>query len=251
MALILYIETSTQVCSVALAENGTLLASRESREKNIHSSIITIFIEEVLRTAGKKFPDLDAVAVSKGPGSYTGLRIGVSTAKGICYALGKPLIAIGTLESMAEGMKIEMTSQSNPRQSKAIAIAPEEMTSLPILYCPMIDARRMEVYSGMFDDSLTPIRGIQAEIITADSFQDLFLDHVIFFAGDGAEKCNEVLGHQFNARFIPGFLPSATYMFRKAEDKFEKKEFEDVAYFEPFYLKDFIPGIPKVKGLGI
>jgi tRNA threonylcarbamoyladenosine biosynthesis protein TsaB len=249
MTLILNIETSTQVCSVALAENGHFLQSRESREKNVHSSIITVFIEEVLRTAGKRFPDLDAVAVSKGPGSYTGLRIGVSTAKGICYALGKPLIAIGTLESMAEGMKNEMTSHSNPRPARTAGIEPEKMTSLPILYCPMIDAKRMEVYSGVFDSSLKPIQGIQAEIITADSFQDLFRDHVILFAGDGAEKCRELLGPQPNARFLPGFLPSATDLIRQAENKFEKKEFEDVAYFEPFYLKDFIPGIPRVKGL--
>lgn len=237
MALILYIETSTQVCSVALAENATLLASRESREKNIHSGIITIFIEEVLRAAGKKFPELDAVAVSKGPGSYTGLRIGVSTAKGVCYALGKPLIAIGTPEAMAEGM------------IEAIAPIRQDLASGRILLCPMIDARRMEVYSGLFDGSLKSIRGIQAEIITSESFNDLFQDHIIFFAGDGAEKCREVLGHQPNARFIQGFLPSATYMIRQAENKFEKKEFEDVAYFEPFYLKDFIPGIPRVKGL--
>jgi tRNA threonylcarbamoyladenosine biosynthesis protein TsaB len=249
MALILYIETSTQVCSVALAENGRILQSRESREKNIHSSIITIFIEEVLRSAGRMFPELDAVAVSKGPGSYTGLRIGVSTAKGICYALGKPLIAIGTLESMAEGMKNEMTSHSNPRPAWTVGIEQEEMTSQPILFCPMIDAKRMEVYSAVFDGSLNPIRGVQAEIITGDSFHDLLRDHMIYFAGDGAEKCREVLGHQPNARFLPDFLPSANFMVRLAETKFERQEFEDVAYFEPFYLKDFIPGIPRVKGL--
>ena len=239
MASILHIETATQVCSVALSENGLIQEIRESREKNIHSAIITVFIDEVIKASGKGFSHIDAVAVSKGPGSYTGLRIGVSTAKGICYALDKPLIAVGTLESMAWGMRDEMESLQ------------KEMPSQNILYCPMIDARRMEVYSELFDPNLDPVRGIQAEIITTDSFHDLLRDHVVVFAGDGAEKCREVLGHQPNARFIRDFQPSARNMLRIAEQKLQRGEFEDVAYFEPFYLKDFIPGIPKVKGLSV
>jgi tRNA threonylcarbamoyladenosine biosynthesis protein TsaB len=249
MATILHIETATQACSVALSRDGVILAGRESMERNIHSSVVTIFIEEVLKSAGLSFTSLDAVAVSKGPGSYTGLRIGVSTAKGICYALDRPLIAVGTLESMAWGVKNEMTYHSNPRRSSATANAPEEMTSLPVLFCPMIDARRMEVYSALFDQLLHQVRETRAEIISGESFSEYFKDHIILFAGDGSEKCREVLGHQLNARFLENFNPSAKHLVQLAEAKFERAEFENVAYFEPFYLKDFIPGIPRVKGL--
>jgi len=238
MAIFLHIETATQVCSVALSESGKIISARESREKNIHSSIITVFIEEMMREAGIPFSSLDAVVVSKGPGSYTGLRIGVSTAKGICYGLGKPLIAIGTLESMAAGMISEMESRT-----------PSGTPSLPLLLCPMIDARRMEVYNGLFDYNLRLQRDIRAEIITDHSFSDLFEDHTIWFAGDGAEKCRPFLASHPNARFMEDFFPSAAHMLQRAEAKFEKSEFENVAYFEPFYLKDFIPGIPRVKGL--
>jgi tRNA threonylcarbamoyladenosine biosynthesis protein TsaB len=233
MPRILNIETATQVCSVALSDSGRIEQLRESREKNAHSTVITVFIDEIMKASGLDYSMIDAVAVSMGPGSYTGLRIGVSTAKGICYALDKPLIAISTLEAMAAGMRIEMASQ------------------LPAsaLLCPMIDAKRMEVYCGLYDLSLHLEREIKAEIITGSSFSAELADHEILFAGDGAQKCRPVLGNHPHAIFLDDFQPSATHMAALAEEKFIQRSFEDVAYFEPYYLKDFIPGIPKVKGL--
>ena len=237
MAGILHIETATQVCSVALSANGGILQIRETREKNSHSTTITVFIEEIMKIAGIPFSALDAVAVSMGPGSYTGLRIGVSTAKGICYALDKPLIAVGTLQSMAAGAKKGMESQSTGT------------LSLPILLCPMIDARRMEVYNGLYDTELNLFREIRAEIILESSFAAELDQHQVWFFGDGADKCKPLLGNHPHARFIDDFQLSASYMISLAEAKFKRSEFEDVVYFEPYYLKDFIPGIPKVKGL--
>jgi len=194
-----------------------------------------------MKTAGMPFSALDAVAVSMGPGSYTGLRIGVSTAKGICYAVDKPLIAVGTLQSMAAGALIEVESlQGTPSLTTP---------SQPILLCPMIDARRMEVYNGLYDTNLRPARNIRAEIITESSFAKELDQNQVWFFGDGAEKCMPVLGSHPNARFINDFQLSASFMVRLADEKFQKNEFEDVVYFEPYYLKDFIPGIPKVKGL--
>jgi len=233
MAVILHIETATQVCSVALSVNGEMLHIRESHEKNIHSKSITLFIEEVMKLAGFAFRELDAVAVSMGPGSYTGLRIGVSTAKGVCFALDKPLIAIGTLQSMAAGMKNRLIDHP----------------SLSAFLCPMIDARRMEVYNAIYNKDLDTVRETKAEIIGEGSFKEELEKHIMYFAGDGAAKCKPVLGNHPNARFIDDFNPSAIFMIQLAEKKFQAGEFENVAYFEPFYLKDFIPGIPKVKGL--
>jgi tRNA threonylcarbamoyladenosine biosynthesis protein TsaB len=237
MAIILHIETATQVCSVALSANGSILQIRETRDKNSHSSTITVFIEEIIRIAGMPFSALDAVAVSMGPGSYTGLRIGVSTAKGICYAIDKPLIAVGSLQSMAAGAKKGMESRLTGTPSQSI------------LLCPMIDARRMEVYNGLYDTDLKPVRDIRAEIITESSFTAELDQSQIWFFGDGADKCKPVLGNHPNARFIDDFQLSASYMINLAEEKFNRSEFEDVVYFEPYYLKDFIPGVAKVKGL--
>jgi tRNA threonylcarbamoyladenosine biosynthesis protein TsaB len=231
MAVILNIETATRVCSVALAIDGEVVALKESHEKNAHAENITIFSEAVVKEAGLSLKDLDAIAVSKGPGSYTGLRIGVSTAKGFCYALDKPLIAIGTLTSLAAGM---VTQQDNPAD---------------FLYCPMIDARRMEVYAALFDGDLDTIMETEAIIIDKDSFAAHLPTQPIVFAGDGAAKCKEVLGFQENAVFFEELLPSATYMAALTAQKFNDEQFEDVAYFEPFYLKDFVAGVPKVKGL--
>lgn len=230
MAVILNIETATKVCSVTLAVDGVVKSIRETHVANSHSELITIFSEEVIKEAGIAFHDLDAVAVSKGPGSYTGLRIGVSTAKGFCYALDKPLIAINTLKSMAAGMA-SLSHEEN------------------LLLCPMIDARRMEVYAAVFDTSLNEIRVTEAVIVDEHSFGDLLKDHKVLFAGDGAPKCKDILSHQKNAFFNNEFHPSTLYMTPLSEQKFRRKEFEDVAYFEPFYLKDFVAGIPKVKGL--
>jgi tRNA threonylcarbamoyladenosine biosynthesis protein TsaB len=232
MATILHIETATQVCSVALSAGGVISHIRESREKNSHSATVTVFIEEVMKSACLPFTALDAVAVSMGPGSYTGLRIGVSTAKGVCYALDRPLIAISTLQSLAAGMTLEM-----------------EMPSQKILLCPMIDARRMEVYNALYHTDLEIARDIRAEIIRETSFEAELEQHQVWFFGDGAEKCRPLLGKHPNARFVDDFHLSASFMVKLAEEKFNRHEFEDVVYFEPYYLKDFIPGIPKVKGL--
>jgi tRNA threonylcarbamoyladenosine biosynthesis protein TsaB len=234
--VLLHIETATRICSVALSIDGTVTAIRESSEKNIHSSIITIFIDEILKETGLEFPLLDAICVSKGPGSYTGLRIGVSTAKGLCYALDKPLIAIGTLQALAWGARQQIQSISSPVNEKT-------------LFCPMIDARRMEVYYALYDTKLNTLRDTRAEVIHGDAFNDLFNENQIWFTGDGAEKCRELFLDQPNACFIENPMPSAAYLVDLAEQHFQARQFEDTAYFEPFYLKDFIPGIPKVKGL--
>ena len=230
MTKILHIETATQICSVALSENNRVIATRSSDEKNAHSRVLTVFIKEILKQNNFKPEDLDALAVSMGPGSYTGLRIGVSTAKGLCFAIDKPLIAIGTLQAMAIGMA-------------------EKAGSSDALYCPMIDARRMEVYSAIFDRGNKQVREIRAEIIDEDSFSGQLQTNQMIFAGDGAEKCKAILSPDPNAYFLDHFIPSAEFMIKIAYEKFKAGKFEDVAYFEPFYLKDFIAGPPKVKGL--
>jgi len=220
MAKILQIETATAICSVALSVNGKIISFKEEHGQNLHAANLTLFIDEVVKTAGLSYQELDAIAVSKGPGSYTGLRIGVSTAKGLCYALDKPLIAIETLEMMAAGYLAE-----NPDYSGLI--------------CPMIDARRMEVYTSIFDLSLNIILPTEAKIIDETSFTDYLAKETLTFIGDGAAKCEEVLTHQ-NAKFDKANFNSATYMSLLANKAFSNSKFEDVAYFEPFYLKDFV-----------
>ncbi|MDB4925214.1 tRNA (adenosine(37)-N6)-threonylcarbamoyltransferase complex dimerization subunit type 1 TsaB [Mucilaginibacter sp.] len=219
---ILQIETATTVCSVALAKDGVVLGYKQLDERNIHAEIITLFIEELLVAADMSYTDIDAVAVSSGPGSYTGLRIGVSTAKGLCFALDKPLIAIETLASMAYGI-----------------IAGDNIDK-QILLCPMIDARRMEVYTALFDAAGNVIKPTAAEIIDEHSFNGQLKNNKILFFGDGAEKCREALSPNPNAQFVSGFVNSATYLTQKAAEKFAKNDFVDVAYFEPYYLKDFL-----------
>jgi tRNA threonylcarbamoyladenosine biosynthesis protein TsaB len=228
MALILQIETSTQTCSVALSEEGNLIQLIEKTERNIHASMITLFIEELMLKAKKIYADLDAVAVSMGPGSYTGLRIGVSTAKGLCYALDIPLIAVNTLEAMSSGFL--STCFSVNQQT---------------LFCPMIDARRMEVYCAVYDYQNKNILPTEAKIIEDQAFADLFNNHIVYFFGDGAEKCESILGLNLNARVMVDFENSASHLTKLAFDKFKNNEFEDVAYFEPYYLKDFIVGKKK------
>jgi tRNA threonylcarbamoyladenosine biosynthesis protein TsaB len=220
MAKILQIETATAVCSVALSIKGEMISFKEEQGQNLHAANLTLFIDEVLKVAGVSYQDLDAVAVSKGPGSYTGLRIGVSTAKGLCYALDKPLIAIETLKMMAAGFLTR-----NPDYVGLI--------------CPMIDARRMEVYTSVFDSSLNILTPTEAKIIDETSFADFLSQQPITFLGDGAAKCGTVLIHQ-NAKFDTANFNSAIYMSRLANEAFDKDNFEDVAYFEPFYLKDFV-----------
>ena len=220
MTLILLIETATKSCSVALALNGKVIACKEEVNENYsHAEKLNTFIIALFQGRNISLQDLDAITVSKGPGSYTGLRIGVSTAKGLCYTLDKPLISISTLRAMAYG------------------IAQKESADL---YCPMIDARRMEVYNAFYDDKNNEIRAVNADIINADSYQKELASRVLFF-GDGAEKCKQIIQHS-NAKFIDGVYPSSKSMIALAMQKFEKKEFEDIAYFEPYYLKDFVAG---------
>jgi tRNA threonylcarbamoyladenosine biosynthesis protein TsaB len=206
---------------------------RETEGQNAHSEKITNFIREVMEEAKIDYPQLDAVAVSQGPGSYTGLRIGVSTAKGICYAADLPLMAIDTLEAMAYGMKDKLGSQ----------IGPDD------LLIPMIDARRMEVYASVFDANLNKINDTAALVIDENSFEDLRKDHRLWLFGDGAPKLSKLFENQLNIHIIDGFKPSAAYMKVLAERALQQQQFVDVAYFEPFYLKDFIAGKPHVKGL--
>jgi tRNA threonylcarbamoyladenosine biosynthesis protein TsaB len=235
MASILCLDTATAVCSVALGRDRELLQKKESDIPNVHSTFIITFIGEVLQLAEVSLAQIDAVAVGKGPGSYTGLRIGVSTAKGLCYALGKPMIAISSLQALAHGM--------------AETYRQKGMTSRDILFCPMIDARRMEVYAALYDLNNQEIREIRAEIVTEESFHEYLKDHQVVFFGDGAAKCQPVLHKHPRAIFHPAFLSSASYLIPLAEQQFNEKQFVDVAYFEPFYLKEFIPGKPWVKGL--
>ncbi len=237
MALILNIETATPVCSVALCSDRKIIAKKESQKHNSHSSLLTVFIEEIFNEINFDLNLLDAIAVSKGPGSYTGLRIGVSTSKGLCYALDKPLIAINTLMAMANGMVNMLKRSKSPLFQKST------------LLCPMIDARRMEVYSAIFDIKGNEIRGTIAEIIDENSYNDFLINKHIIFFGDGAAKCKKVLLGNDNVKFIDDFCPSAEFMADISDKEFKNNKFEDVAYFEPFYLKDFIAGKPKVKGL--
>lgn len=220
------IETATTSCSVAVARGGAVLAFKQVDQRNIHAEVITLFIDEILGQVGIGYHELDAIAVSCGPGSYTGLRIGISTAKGLCFALDKPLIAIETLEAMAYGVINDDDVQLTDGK----------------LLCPMIDARRMEVFTAVFDANGEKIKPTAAEIINEDSFADLLGENKILFFGDGAQKCQSTLGGKPNAAFLPGFVNSATYLSQKALEKFNNQDFEDVAYFEPYYLKDFIAG---------
>lgn len=216
MAYILNIETATKNCSVALAKDGDLILCRQIAEQGYsHAEKLHVFIEEILKESNVTFPQLQAVAVSQGPGSYTGLRIGVSAAKGLCYALGIPLIAIDTLQVLARQAKI---------------------TSGIIV--PMIDARRMEVYSAVFNSDYEKIRNVQAEIITTDSFSEI--EEMVYFIGDSSEKCKAVLTRA-NFVFLDDIVyPSAREMCMLSFQNFQNKNFEDLAYFEPFYLKDFM-----------
>lgn len=224
MSLILQIETSTTSCSVALAQNGKVLLHKSINQRNIHAEVITVFIGEILASNGSKFDDLDAVAVSSGPGSYTGLRIGVSTAKGLCFSLEKPLIAVETLLAMAAGYLLRFLNQTKEK----------------FLLCPMIDARRMEVYTALFDQDLNSVHETSAAIITSESFKNELDQHKIVFFGDGSAKCKTFFGDHPNAVFTDDFLNEAADMTLIAAEKFRLQQFEDVAYFEPFYLKDFI-----------
>ena len=251
MPLILCLETATRICSVCLSRDGELLVIKESETPNIHSSKLTVFIDEVMKESGHSLADLDAVAVSTGPGSYTGLRIGVAAAKGLCHALDKPLIAVSTLQAMAAGM---LDTGCWMRDTGCWILdagcrIPDPASSIQYLICPMIDARRMEVYCGLYDQENREVREVRAEIIDENSFDEFLEKHPVVFAGDGAEKCRPVLGEHPHAVFVENFNASGKYMIPLAMQKFNLQSFENLAYFEPFYLKDFVAGKPKIKGL--
>ena len=223
MAIILNIETATKNCSVCLSKNEEIIALVEFNEGQFsHAEKLHSFILEVLKQTGKSMEDIDAIAVSKGPGSYTGLRIGVSTAKGLCFALDKPLISVPTLDAMSYVVKAKKGE----------------------FIIPMIDARRMEVYCAVYDANHVQIRKTVAEIIDENSFSAYLNKGKVYMLGDGAAKCTQVIDNE-NATFIKDIFPSAKEMAKLSANKYQQKEFEDVAYFEPFYLKDFVAGIPK------
>ena len=223
MALLLAVETTTKNCSVALFENSNLIKLKEQNsDEYSHAEQLTLFIEEVVEKSNITLKEIDGISLSKGPGSYTGLRIGTSTAKGLCYSLDIPLISVSTLKAMAFGM-------SKKKDYK--------------LYCPMIDARRMEVFASIYDQSNNEVREIRADIVDGHTYADFLEDKVVFF-GDGALKCKEIINNP-NAYFIDGVFPSAKDMGMLGFEKFVNKYFEDVAYFEPYYLKDFVVGAKK------
>lgn len=233
IVMILCLETATSICSVALNDGPKTLALRECKGQNAHSEKITIFIQEVLNEIGINYNQLDAVAVSKGPGSYTGLRIGISTAKGICYAADIPLMAVDTLHAMTYGMRDSINTEL---QSEDLLV-------------PMIDARRMEVYCSVFDASLALERGTKALVVDEHSFDSLLESHRLWLFGDGAPKLHGLFDSNERIHIVEGFTPSAAYMASLSDLALKAKNFVDVAYFEPFYLKDFVAGKPHVKGL--
>jgi tRNA threonylcarbamoyladenosine biosynthesis protein TsaB len=220
MSFILSIDTSTNVCSVALHHNHSLIASSEVLVERSHSKIITSLIEKILKACDLDYAHLNAIAVSKGPGSYTGLRIGVSSAKGLCYGLNIPLIGINTLEAMA--FEVNRYNLSGT------------------LVCPMIDARRMEVYCALFDSNNNLKQATQAKILDESSFADILKKEKIIFFGDGSLKAKPLFSKSSNALFVEDVFPSAKNIGYLASTSFVSQNFEDVIYFEPFYLKDFI-----------
>lgn len=226
MSCILHIETSTEVCSVAVSEDGLAEFKREDFQGPQHAVQLGVFVDEALSFVDSHAMPLDAVAVSCGPGSYTGLRIGVSMAKGICYGRNLPLIGIPTLEVMCVPVLLQQE-------------LPEDA-----LLCPMIDARRMEVYAALYDRALNVKREIAADIVDEQSYLNLLEEHPVYFFGNGAAKCREKITHP-NAHFIDNIRPLARWMFPLAEKAMSQKDFKDVAYFEPFYLKEFVASVPK------
>lgn len=227
MSCILHIETSTSACSVAVSEDGQNVFKKEDLNGPSHAVSLGVFVDEALSFADSHAMPLDAVAVSCGPGSYTGLRIGVSMAKGICYGRNLPLIGLQTLQV----------------QCVPVLLYHEELSDDALL-CSMIDARRMEVYAAVYDRALKPLRDIAADIVNEDSYAEFLDKHPVYFFGDGAAKCKDKIKHP-NARFIDGIRPLASMMQPLAEKAIAEKDFKDVAYFEPFYLKEFVAGTPK------
>lgn len=228
MALILNIDTATSVCSVALARDGQVVACEENNEGLNHSVLLGTYVDKILKDNGTHAHQLDAVAVSMGPGSYTGLRIGVSLAKGLCFGAGKPLIAVPTLQ--------------------ALALAASSHIEEDAWFCPMIDARRMEVYTAFFDRDNQTMIDTTAKIIDEHSFADILADHKVYFFGNGSDKIRNILTAP-NAYYIEHVETSARHMTVITEQLWARQQFVDVAYFEPYYLKDFIATVPRKKVL--
>ncbi len=227
MSCILNIETSTNVCSVAVSQDGACIFEKEDHSGPNHAERLGSFVDEALSFTDNHGIPFDAVAVSCGPGSYTGLRIGVSMAKGICYGRGLKLLGVPTLEILCVPVLLrEMVAEENA------------------LLCPMLDARRMEVYSQIFDRALHEVRPIHADVVEADTYKEWLDKAPVYFFGDGAKKCKEVITHH-NARFIDGIEPLAKNMMPLAERRMAEQKFEDVAYFVPFYLKNFVAKLPR------
>ena len=227
MSCILHIETSTSVCSVAVSEDGKVIFDKADRTGNNHAEALGSFVDEAMSFADSHAIPLDAVAVSGGPGSYTGLRIGVSMAKGVCYALDIPLISVSTLELMC----VPVLLRYDDMEENA-------------LLCPMIDARRMEVYASLYDRALKPVRDLQADVVDSDTYRKWLDERPVYFFGNGAAKCIETINHP-NAHIIDGIEPLAKWMMPLAEKKMLNNIHEDVAYYVPFYLKDFVAKTPK------
>ena len=227
MSCILNIETSTDVCSVAISDSGQVIFNKEDHSGPNHAVKLGVYVDEALDFLDSHGLPLEAVAVSCGPGSYTGLRIGVSMAKGICYGRGVKLIAVPTLELMA----VPVLLGEHPEEEDALIV-------------PMLDARRMEVYAEVLDRALKVVRPIQADIVDADTYKEYLDQHHVYFFGNGAAKCMETINHP-NAHLVEGIEPLAKNMAPLAEKRFAEGKFEDVAYFVPFYLKDFVAKMPK------
>jgi len=241
MARILALETSSHICSVAIGDAGQVIAGtllEDNRDKT-HAALLGVFIKKALDVAGFKANQLDAIAVSKGPGSYTGLRIGVSTAKGLAYSAGIPLIAVDTLQSLAANISTQILANGYTLPNR-ITISSDTWL------CPMFDARRMEVYCAFYNLFYEVQIPVAAQIITATSFDEILSHRQVLFFGDGSTKCKELIAHP-NALYIDNINPSAMFMLELADKAFSNKQFEDVAYFEPFYLKDFVATVPKRK----
>ena len=229
---ILYIETATDVCSVALSKGTEVIGLKEEAGGNNHAKHLLPFVDEVLKQAGVSMTEINGVAVSIGPGSYTGLRIGVSTAKGIAYTADIPVMAVSTLESIAQGAKMLWSGTSTET----------------VQIIPMIDARRMEVFTTRYDFDMNPLEEVASKIIDETTFAELLSKEKVLFCGNGMPKCRELLSTFPNACFAEAPI-SAKNMFPATLRKWQKQEFEDVAYFEPFYLKEYVAAKPVVKGL--
>lgn len=227
---IINIETATTVCSVAMSEHGSVLFEKTSFDGPSHASLLGLFVEEAVKESKLSGVKIDAVAVSSGPGSYTGLRIGVSMAKGLCFGWNVPLLSVPTLEILAF-RAIETVSDSSDS-----------------LFCAMLDARRMEVYAAIYDKSMRKVRDTEAEIITEKAYDSFLERQKVYFFGDGADKCKNVIQSP-NAVFLDNIHPLASDMVLLSEQAYEEKRFEDLAYFEPFYLKDFVATVSKNKVL--